>query len=99
MSQEYKAPVWPRRYPQHILLALVAVLVSTVLAAGQERGGLTNGFEKWYLWRYALASYRAMVNDRPRRAEFLVQRGARFRIRTIPIRSSEYRDWLQQNIY
>jgi hypothetical protein len=100
MSREYKAPVWPRRYPQNTLLAVATVLVCTIFTAQHQRQEFENGLEKWYLWRYALATYRAMVNDRPGPAEFLVPRGGkRFGVRTVVMRSSDYRDALKDSVY
>ena len=55
MSRDYKAPVWPRRYPQCTLFALGIVLVSTVLTGLHQRGELPNATEKWYLGRYVMA--------------------------------------------
>ncbi|MFZ0588842.1 MAG: type IV secretion system DNA-binding domain-containing protein [Bryobacteraceae bacterium] len=100
MSRDYKPPVWPRRYPRHTLLAFGVVLFCTAVTARHQRQELSSGIEKWYLWRYALASYRAMVNDRPRAVEFLAPRGgARFRIRTVTIPPSQYRDALKDSVY
>ena len=75
MSHDYKPPVWPRRYPQCTAVALGAVLFCTVVTARYQRDQLANDLQKWYLWRYALATYRALVNDRPRDVDFLVMHG------------------------
>jgi hypothetical protein len=99
MSREYKAPVWPRCYPQWTFLGLGIVLILTILTARHQRQQVEDPLQRWYLWRYALASYRARVNDRPRMSEFLVQNGTRYRIRRITIAPSEYRDVLQRDVY
>jgi Type IV secretion-system coupling protein DNA-binding domain len=99
MRREYKPPAWPRRYAQNTLVAVGVVLVVTILTARHQRQQLENAYEKWYLWRYALTSYRAAVNDRPRQIEFLVPRGAQFRIRTVTMPPSQYRDALKDSVY